>query len=96
MAEHAVNLGLKGGSMPPGGGMDMLEARVSRLETDVSELKADVKAIRSDILGLRGDLAELKGKVSMLPGYPGIAVIMAIVSGAFLLAQRALEAGAMP
>jgi hypothetical protein len=54
----------------------MFEERVKRLESDVAGLRSDVKAVRAD-------LAELKGRVSVLPGYPGIAVIMAIVSGAF-------------
>ena len=49
----------------------MLESRVGRLEDDVKDLKADMKVVRSD-------LAELKGKVSMLPGYPGIALIVLI------------------
>lgn len=98
MAERAVNLPLKGGdlSSPGGGGVDMLEQRVARLEADMVDVKAELKGLRSDIVDVRTDLSELKGTVKMLPGYPGIAVIMAIVSGAFLLAQRVLEAGIGP
>lgn len=62
----------------------MLEERVKRLESEVGELRKDVGAMRSDV-------AELKGKVSMLPGYPGIAVIVTIVGGALLAMQRFLE-----
>ncbi len=65
-----------------------MEVRVERLENDMSELKADMKVVRAD-------LAELKGKVSMLPGYPGIATVMALVGGGLLIVSR-LFPGAAP
>lgn len=63
-----------------------MEVRVSRLEADMAEVKSDMKAVRSD-------LAELKGKVSMLPGYPGITVIMALIGGALLIVSRLFPSG---
>lgn len=68
------------------GGNTMLEARVGRLEDDAKELKADMKVVR-------GDLAELKGKVSMLPGYPGIAVIVGVVGGAVTILAKFIQVG---
>ena len=65
------------------GGDGMLEARVGRLEDDVKELKADMKVVRSD-------LSELKGRVSMLPGYPGIALIVGVIVGAATIAAKYL------
>lgn len=62
----------------------MLEERVKRLENEVGELRKDIGSMRADV-------AELKGKVSMLPGYPGIAVIVTIVGGALLAMQRILQ-----
>lgn len=63
-----------------------MEHRIQRLEGDMSEIKSDMKAVRSD-------LAELKGKVSMLPGYPGIATIIALVGGALLIVSRLFPSG---
>lgn len=68
----------------PGGGGNMLEARVARLEEDVKELRVDMKAVRSDI-------AEIKGKVSMLPGYGGIALVVGVIVGLSTLAQVAAK-----
>jgi len=64
----------------------MLEHRVQHLENDVSEIKGDVKDVRDR-------LAKIEGKVDMLPGYPGIAVIMTIVGGALLIVSRLFPAG---
>ena len=69
-----------------GGGGSGMEYRIRCLEEDMSELKSDMKIVRSD-------LAELKGKVSLLPGYPGIASIMALVGGALLIVSRLFPAG---
>lgn len=69
-----------------GGNFGDMETRVARLENDMSEIKGDLKAVRSDV-------SELKGKVSMLPGYPGIATIIAIVGGALLAISRLFPAG---
>lgn len=69
-----------------GNGGGNMEQRVARLEADMSEIKADMKVVRAD-------LAELKGKVSMLPGYPGITVIMAMIGGALLVASRLFPTG---
>jgi hypothetical protein len=80
---HIQGRARMGGTEPPGDGM---EYRVQRLEADMSEIKSDMKAVRSD-------LAELKGKVSMLPGYPGIATIMALVGGALLVVARLFPSG---
>jgi hypothetical protein len=62
-----------------GGGSDM-ESRVKRLEDDLREIKSDTKAILTDV-------AELKGKVSMLPGYGGIALVVALIVGLSTLIQ---------
>ena len=59
----------------------MLEARVGRLEDDMKEVKTDMKAVRSD-------LAELKGKVSMLPGYPGIALVVGVIGAALTISSK--------
>jgi hypothetical protein len=83
MSGPVVDFPGRGTGSHGGDGFAVLEERVKRLEADVTELKGDMKA-------LRADLAELKGTVRMLPGYPGIAVIMSIVGGALLLAQRVL------
>lgn len=81
-----------GGNSPsgPSGPYDgALEERVNRLESDIAEVKGDLKTALRDI-------AEIKGKISMLPGYPGIAVIMAFVGGALLVVQRLVAMGAAP
>ena len=59
----------------------MLEARVGRLEDDMKEIKADMKAVRSD-------MSELKGKVSMLPGYPGIALVVGVIGAVLTIAAK--------
>ena len=61
----------------------MLEARVGRLEDDMKELKADMKVVRSDV-------AELKGRVSMLPGYPGIALVVGVIVAGVTIAAKYL------
>ncbi|RBO51932.1 hypothetical protein DSD19_17710 [Rhodovulum sp. BSW8] len=59
----------------------MLEQRVKHLEDEVKEMRGDVRALRDDV-------AEMKGKISMLPGYPGLAVLMAGIGSALLAASR--------
>ncbi|MBL3587427.1 hypothetical protein JMM61_18950 [Rhodovulum sulfidophilum] len=59
----------------------MLEHRVKHLEDEVKEMRGDVRALRDDV-------AEMKGKISMLPGYPGLAVLMTLIGGALLTAAR--------
>lgn len=87
--EQLENLKKGGG----GGTFEGMEARIAQLEKDVSELKSDSKTIISSIGELKGDNGELRGKISMLPGYPGIAVIMTIVGGALLVVSRLFPAG---
>ncbi|MBW7920930.1 MAG: hypothetical protein H3C51_02385 [Rubellimicrobium sp.] len=65
----------------------MLEQRIQGLEYEVGGLRRDISATRAD-------LAELKGKVSMLPGYPGIAVIVTIIGGLLAIAQYLVGSGA--
>jgi hypothetical protein len=67
------------------GGDGMLEARIARLEKDSAEILSDLKSARND-------LSELKGKVSMLPGYPGIALIMTVIGGALAVINKYLPA----
>ena len=66
------------------GGDSVLQARVKHLEADMAEMKSDMKAVRAD-------LSEIKGKISMLPGYPGIAVIMSVIGGGLLIASRLFQ-----
>lgn len=63
------------------GTFDGMEQRIKRLEDDMKEARADLKVIRSD-------LSELKGKVGMLPGYPGIALIMGVLLAVATFAQK--------
>lgn len=75
----------KGGGGGDSGGMD---PRIDILEKRTDRLEGKLDSISEDIAGLRADLAELKGKISMLPGYPGIAIIMTIIGGALLVVAR--------
>lgn len=73
----------KDGGGPYDGNMDQrvgnLEKRMDRVESKLDTLNERV--------------AELSGKVSMLPGYPGIAIIMTIVGGALLVVSRLFPSG---
>lgn len=83
-----LELAAQGDSLKSGGGggtFDGMEERVKHLEDDMREIKTDMKAVRSD-------LAELKGKVGMLPGYPGIALIMGVFVALGTLIQKLLPA----
>lgn len=73
----------KGGG---GGTYDGMEARVKRLEDDVSEIKADMKDVRDRI-------ARVEGEIRRLPGYPGIATIVALVGGGLLIVSRLFPGG---
>lgn len=71
------------------GGDGMLEAKVGRLEDDMKEIRSDMKAVRSD-------LAEIKGKLSMIPGYPGIALVVGLVGTAMTLVMKFLPTMPQP
>lgn len=67
-----------GGNGPYDGGMEqrieLLEKRVEGIDTKLNSLNEKT--------------AELSGKISMLPGYPGIAIILSIVGGGLLAVSR--------
>ena len=69
-----------GGDGPYNGDM---EARIRHLETDMSEVKTDMKDVRDR-------LARIEGEVRRLPGYPGIATIVALVGSGLLIASKLL------
>lgn len=64
----------------------MLEQRVANLEKRMDRVEGKLDTLNERV-------AELSGKVSMLPGYPGIAIIMTIVGGALLVVSRLFPDG---
>ena len=76
-------------ALKSGGGdgtFDGMEARVKRLEDDMSEVRSDVKDVRERI-------ARIEGEIRRLPGYPGIATIVALVGGCLLIVSRLFPSG---
>lgn len=87
----------KGGGGGNSGGMDpriaKIETDVARLTADLTDVKSDMKSVKSDLVDVKVGLAKLQGEVSRLPGYPGIATIMALVGGGLLIVARLFPAG---
>ena len=82
-----------------GGGGSGMEQRIGRLEDKVQGLEdkvqgldGKVEKLNDSVQSLREAVAKIEGKISMLPGYPGIATIMAIVGGALLIVSRLFPA----
>lgn len=71
-----------GGNGPYDGGMDK---RIEQLEKRVESMDTKLNTLNEKV-------AETSGKISMLPGYPGIAIILSIVGGALLAVSRLFPA----
>jgi len=69
-----------------GGTFDGMDARVTSLEKDMTKIKTDMKDVRER-------MARMEGEISRLPGYPGIATIVALVGGGLLIVSRLFPDG---
>ncbi|WP_375175521.1 hypothetical protein [Pseudooceanicola sp.] len=84
LLKQMEKIGLRGGG---GGPYDpSVEQRVANLEKRMDRVETKLDTLNERV-------AEVSGKVSMLPGYPGIAIIMTIVGGALLVVSRLFPAG---